>query len=61
MLASGDLTDAKDKDHLGSRQYQSEWEIYRKVMDDSGVQNKTFWLDIRGNHGQTDLDIFQFN
>lgn len=49
MLASGDLTDAKDSDHLGSRQYELEWRTYRNIVD-ATVESKTVWLDIRGNH-----------
>lgn len=52
VLASGDLTDAKDRDNLGSRQYKAEWQIYHRIIEDSGVLNKTQWLDIRGNHGK---------
>lgn len=51
VLATGDLTDAKDDDHLGSRQYLKEWMIYHEVIETTGVRNKTLWLDIRGNHG----------
>lgn len=51
VMASGDLTDAKDIDYLGSRQYEGEWKIYRDILDSANVQNKTLWMDIRGNHG----------
>lgn len=51
VLASGDLTDARDDNYFGSRQYKYEWEIYRKAIDDSNILNKTVWMDIRGNHG----------
>lgn len=50
VLASGDLTDAKTADNMGSAQQIKEWEIYRDILLDSGVVNKTVWLDIRGNH-----------
>ncbi|MCL4116407.1 UNVERIFIED_CONTAM: hypothetical protein GTU68_024498, partial [Idotea baltica] len=50
VLASGDLTDAKTIDMLGSRQYIKEWTSYNDVLTESGVKNKTVWLDIRGNH-----------
>ncbi|XP_042216646.1 transmembrane protein 62-like isoform X2 [Homarus americanus] len=50
VLASGDLTDAKAADMLGSRQYVEEWAIYSNVLRSTGVLNNTVWLDIRGNH-----------
>ncbi|XP_064082624.1 transmembrane protein 62-like isoform X1 [Macrobrachium nipponense] len=50
VLASGDLTDAKNMDMLGSKQYIEEWATYRDILHSSGVLNKTVWLDIRGNH-----------
>jgi len=50
VVASGDLTDAKTRDRLGSRQYKQEWEWYRSTLVETGVTNVTTWLDIRGNH-----------
>ena len=50
---SGDLTDAKNMDMLGSKQYIEEWATYRDILHTSGVLNKTVWLDIRGNHGKS--------
>ncbi|KAK3863323.1 hypothetical protein Pcinc_030893 [Petrolisthes cinctipes] len=50
VLASGDLTDAKKVDMLGSQQYIEEWATYSDVLRNSGVLNLTVWLDIRGNH-----------
>lgn len=52
VLASGDLTDAKDRDLLGSRQYEDEWKIYNEILNQTNVRNKTLWMDIRGNHGK---------
>lgn len=52
VVATGDLTDAKDRDHLGSRQYEEEWKTYHRVLQEANVRNKTVWMDIRGNHGE---------
>ncbi|XP_011313313.1 transmembrane protein 62 [Fopius arisanus] len=50
VLASGDLTDAKKKDAMGSKQVLDEWKHYKRVLDESGVLKRTTWLDVRGNH-----------
>lgn len=60
VLASGDLTDAKDSDNLGSRQYRDEWQIYHDIIQQGHVQNKTIWLDIRGNHGKVEIILYGF-
>lgn len=51
-MASGDLTDAKTKDAIGSDQFEGEWKHYRDILTDAHVTQKTLWLDIRGNHGK---------
>ncbi|XP_026752067.1 transmembrane protein 62-like [Galleria mellonella] len=50
VLATGDLTDAKAKDNLGSSQVQTEWVYYYNIIKESGVTKNIVWLDIRGNH-----------
>lgn len=50
VLATGDLTDAKNRDGQGSRQYEKEWTLYRAALDQCQVEKTTEWLDIRGNH-----------
>lgn len=52
VLASGDLTDAKTKDNIGSKQFESEWVYYKNILNECQIQEKTVWLDIRGNHGK---------
>lgn len=52
VLATGDLTDSKTKDNLGSTQVKTEWVYYYNIIKESGVTEDTIWLDIRGNHGK---------
>lgn len=58
VIASGDLTDAKTKDHIGSRQYETEWMFYRNILNECRVTEKTQWLDVRGNHGNKNFNDF---
>ena len=53
VIASGDLTDAKTADNIGSQQFEKEWQYYKNVLNECQVRQKTVWLDIRGNHGKT--------
>lgn len=55
VCPTGDLTDAKNIDTLGSRQYEDEWKLYRNTLDKFNVAKKTIWLDVRGNHGKPNL------
>ncbi len=53
VVLTGDLTDAKAKDKLGSRQFEEEWKIYHDTMEKCGAfqsEPGIQWLDVRGNH-----------
>ncbi|KMQ88411.1 transmembrane protein 62, partial [Lasius niger] len=50
VLASGDLTDAKNEDEMGSKQILKEWQYYKYVIDETNIKERTLWLDVRGNH-----------
>jgi len=55
VLVTGDITDAKDRDMVGSKQYEFEWKQYRQVIAKSKVLEKSVWLDVRGNHDAFDV------
>jgi len=55
-VITGDLTDAKTSNRVGSTQYVEEWSTYKSLwrdyclIRDDGANSTTLWLDIRGNH-----------
>ncbi|XP_014291575.1 transmembrane protein 62 isoform X2 [Halyomorpha halys] len=55
ILATGDLTDAKKRDLIGSQQFKEEWIIYREVLKKCSTIKRIPWLDIRGNHDNFDV------
>uniref|UniRef100_A0A8D8S6Y5 Transmembrane protein 62 n=1 Tax=Cacopsylla melanoneura TaxID=428564 RepID=A0A8D8S6Y5_9HEMI len=55
VIASGDLTDAKDRNELGSQQYEEEWKHYWNALQSTHITNRTIWLDTRGNHDNFNL------
>lgn len=59
VIASGDLTDAKDSDGVDSFQQKEEWDTYKNLLEDYAVSNKTVYLDIRGNHDTFDVTSYK--
>jgi len=53
VVATGDLTDAKDELQLAGQQYEEEWVAYRNILAAHQLDTKNngkYWLDLRGNH-----------
>eukprot|EP00092_Neocalanus_flemingeri_P032136 GFUD01034927.1.p1 GENE.GFUD01034927.1~~GFUD01034927.1.p1 ORF type:complete len:629 (-),score=170.63 GFUD01034927.1:311-2197(-) len=59
VIASGDLTDAKDADGVDSFQQKEEWDTYKSLLDEHNVSSKTVYLDIRGNHDTFDVTSYK--
>lgn len=58
ILATGDLTDARTRGPMGSKQYEEEWRMYADVIKQSNVTKKAAWLDMRGNHD--DFNVYDW-
>ncbi|XP_029454541.1 transmembrane protein 62 isoform X2 [Rhinatrema bivittatum] len=59
VLMTGDITDAKTKNKLGSDQFKMEWQIYQTILKRSRAMEKSKWLDIRGNHDAFNIPDLQ--
>lgn len=59
ILATGDLTDGRKWDSVGSMQIKEEWIMYKEILEKCRTVKKIPWLDIRGNHDNFDVpDVY---
>jgi hypothetical protein len=64
VAVTGDLTDAKDRWKLTSKQFEDEWKAYRETLKEFGIINSVtdsskYWIDMRGNHDCFDVSSFE--
>ena len=56
FLLTGDITDSRSPDPMGSEQYIQEWLAYNETRIKCMNDNPDItWLDIRGNHGNSEI------
>ncbi|XP_003724743.3 transmembrane protein 62 isoform X1 [Strongylocentrotus purpuratus] len=55
VVVTGDLTDAKTYDNIGSTQFEIEWQTYQNTIKHARIPERTVWLDVRGNHDAFDI------
>ncbi|XP_078000950.1 transmembrane protein 62-like [Glandiceps talaboti] len=53
VLVTGDITDSVFK--MKNKQEPLEWKMYHDILMNSGVLDKTVWIDIKGNHDTTNV------
>lgn len=49
IVNAGDLTDSTNGGVIPNGPYQAEWDTYRKILDDAGI-DASFYYDMPGNH-----------
>lgn len=49
IVNAGDLTDSTNGGIIPNGPYQAEWDTYRKILDDAGI-DASFYYDMPGNH-----------
>ncbi|VDO13137.1 unnamed protein product [Rodentolepis nana] len=60
VIVSGDITDSKFPKFKGSQQFKEEWIAYSQIIKESGVNNHTIWLDLRGNHDNFNVPSVEY-
>ncbi|KAJ3451788.1 helicase related [Anaeramoeba flamelloides] len=55
VVHTGDVVDGKEAEDsiFHSKQKESEWKLYKTVLQNHGYWNESFWFDVRGNHGSS--------
>jgi hypothetical protein len=51
IVNTGDLTDSTDGGLIPDGPYQAEWDTYRQILENAGI-NSSFYYDMPGNHDE---------
>ena len=59
IVNTGDLTDSTNGGIIPNGPYQDEWDAYRQILEDAGM-NSSFYYDMPGNHDAYNDETFAY-